>query len=140
MKIMELSADHLLAELFDDSSEAGGIDHEGETLEEFIELSGLSDQASVTELHEALVRCGIKSPFRELYITTEVTRSCGYTIAVTGEQYSRFACGELEIDELEPDRFNLEEAYFETEFSEGASSGRDYAVSDGSGRNLVDWD
>lgn len=139
MKIKELSGTQLLAELIDDCSERGGIDHEGETLEEFIELSGLTDQASVTELHEMLVSSGIQSPFQVLIITTEVIRSCGYTIAVTDEQYNRFVRGELDIDDLDPDRFSLEEAYFETEFSDCVSSTRDYAVYDGSGKDLVEW-
>ena len=140
MTIRELPADLMLAELTDDGTPTGGIDHIGETMEEFIELSGMSDKASVTELHEALVRCGIRSPFRELSITTEVTRFCGYTIAVTDEQYDGFVRGEIEIDDLDPDRFSLEEAYYETEFGESVPSNRDYAVSDGFGRNLVEWD
>ena len=139
MKIKDLSGNLLLAELTDDISERGGVDHQGETLKEFIELSGLTDHACVTELHEMLVSCGIQSPFRELIITTEVIRSCGYTIAVTNEQYNRFVRGELSIDELDPDRFSLEEAYFETEFSDCVSSTRDYAVYDGSGNDLVEW-
>lgn len=140
MKIKELTQEQLLAELVDSGSGRAGIDHEGETLEEFVEISGLSFEATVSELHEFLVNCGIQSPFRELGITTEVTRSRGYTIAVTDEQYARYVSGELGIDELEPNRFNLEEAYYETEFGDGVSSSRDYAVSNGFGRNIVDWD
>ena len=52
MKIKDLSGNLLLAELTDDISERGGVDHQGETLKEFIELSGLTDHACVTELHE----------------------------------------------------------------------------------------
>ena len=140
MRIKELSEKQLLAVLINDGSKGGGIDHEGETLAEFIELSGLSERSSVTELHEALVRCGIRSPFRELSITTTVTRFCGYTIAVTDEQYARFIFEELGVDELEPSEFNLEDAFFETEFGENVSSSRNYTVSDGFGRSFVDWD
>ena len=43
MKIKDLSGNLLLAELTDDISERGGVDHQGETLKEFIELSGLTD-------------------------------------------------------------------------------------------------
>lgn len=129
MKIKELKECQLQVKLAD-----------AQTLKDFIKASGISEEATVTELNELLRSKEITSPFRELYITTEVTRSCGYTIAVTEEQYSRFIRGETSIDDLEPTRFNLEEAYHETEFGDNVASGHyDYAISDDYGRNIVEW-
>ena len=139
MKIKEISRSQLSEKLILRNSKTDGEDPFEGTLGEFIESSGLSDEATVTELHEVLDRWGIQSPFMELSVTVEVTRLRGYTIAVTYEEYTRFSRGELDINALEPTRFNLEEAYFETEFGDNVYSRQDYAVSDGFGRNLVDW-
>lgn len=139
MRIKDLSKSQLSARLDSRDCMSGGKGFGSGTLEEIIESSGLSNEATVTELHEILDRCGVKSPFRELSVTVEVTRSRGYMIAVTDEQYACFQSGDLDIDALEPTRFNLEEAYFETEFGDDVYSRQDYAVSDEEGRNLVDW-
>ena len=139
MKIKEIPRSQLSEKLILRNSKTDGEDPFEGTLGEFIESSGLSDEATVTELHEVLDRWGIQSPFMELSVTVEVTRLRGYTIAVTYEEYTRFSRGELDINALEPTRFNLEEAYFETEFGDNVYSRQDYAVSDGFGRNLVDW-
>ena len=139
MKIKEIPRSQLSEKLILRNSKTVGEDPFEGTLGEFIESSGLSDEATVTELHEVLDRWGIQSPFMELSVTVEVTRLRGYTIAVTYEEYTRFSRGELDINALEPTRFNLEEAYFETEFGDNVYSRQDYAVSDGFGRNLVDW-
>ena len=139
MKIKEIPRSQLSEKLILRNSMTDGEDPFEGTLGEFIESSGLSDEATVTELHEVLGRWGIQSPFMELSVTVEVTRLRGYTIAVTYEEYTRFSRGELDINALEPTRFNLEEAYFETEFGDNVYSRQDYAVSDGFGRNLVDW-
>ena len=139
MKIKEIPRSQPSEKLILRNSMTDGEDPFEGTLGEFIESSGLSDEATVTELHEVLDRWGIQSPFMELSVTVEVTRLRGYTIAVTYEEYTRFSRGELDINALEPTRFNLEEAYFETEFGDNVYSRQDYAVSDGFGRNLVDW-
>ena len=139
MRIKELNRSQLSAKMSSKDNKNGEEDLSNKTLEEIIESSGLSDEATVTELHEALDRWGMKSPFRQLSVTVEVTRSREYMIAVTDEQYACFQSGDLDINALEPTRFNLEEAYLETEFGDGVYSKQDYAVSDGDGRNLVEW-
>ncbi|MFR0508778.1 hypothetical protein ACLUYE_05880 [Limosilactobacillus reuteri subsp. suis] len=45
-------------ELKDDATVTGGIDHIGETVQEFIESVGISP-VSIEELNEALQECGI---------------------------------------------------------------------------------
>lgn len=49
-------------ELKDDATVTGGIDHIGETVQEFIESIGISP-VSIEELNEALQECGICKVF-----------------------------------------------------------------------------
>lgn len=53
-----LSKKTLEIELKDDATVTGGIDHIGETVQEFIESVGISP-VSIEELNEALQECGI---------------------------------------------------------------------------------
>ena len=53
-----LSKKTLEIELRDDATVTGGIDHIGETVQEFIESVGINP-ASINELNDALQECGI---------------------------------------------------------------------------------
>ena len=57
-----LSKKTLGIELKDDATVTGGIDHIGETVQEFIESVGISP-VSIEELNEALQECGICKVF-----------------------------------------------------------------------------
>lgn len=53
-----LSKKTLGIELKDDATVTGGIDHIGETVQEFIESVGINP-ASINDLNDALQECGI---------------------------------------------------------------------------------
>lgn len=57
---MERAKDYLDYELYDDETESGGISFIGETLKDFIEEIGISENTSIKHINDTLKQCGIK--------------------------------------------------------------------------------
>lgn len=57
---MERVKDYLDYELYDDETESGGISFIGETLKDFIEEAGMSENTSIKHINDILKQCGIK--------------------------------------------------------------------------------
>lgn len=58
---MGIVKNYLDYELHDDETENGGINFIGETLRDFIEETGISENTSIKHINDILKRCGIKS-------------------------------------------------------------------------------
>ena len=113
----------------------------GSTLREFIEGVGISEDATLTELYEAMQTYRLAWPFRLLHVTCEATISRGYSLAVLDDEtIHEYGLGKIELEDIDP-KFNLEKAYEET--ASGYLDGYinyDYAVHDDREGCLVDWD
>lgn len=97
---------HLILE--DDETPHGGVSFAGETLRDFIAEAGLSGETSLAFLHDSLVRCGIKSPFRTVQVSVAVTQTLGYAFVTTDEMIKELQENRICLDDMVDDDHSLD--------------------------------